>query len=412
MRKIKEKVEKWIHGLMLTRQEKIRIGLILILTVIMALSLQLWDNKPLSGILLRNTYGEGDRFVELQARSEDGNEVDIEIEVWEQTYKAEELAEAFTEALESMSVLLLGENESYENIIYNLNFVDEIQGTGIEVTWQWEPYEVFNIEGEIQSEHVDKNGSVVEVVGTLSYGEEERTFIQTLCVYPELEEDAEMFLASLEEEIAESQEETKSEVALVLPEVVEGLGITWYASASYRGGAVLLLGCAVILLLLWEKEDKKRKIKEQRKKQMESDYAAVIHTFALYLGAGMTAKNVWKRMVQDSDEHRHIYGEMRRTYYEMCNGISEVECYEKFAKRCEIRCYQRFGLLLSQNVRKGTKGLTALLEREALEAFAERKARARQEGEKAGTKLLMPMFLMLVVVLIIIIVPAFVSIQI
>ena len=55
----------------------------------------------------------------------------------------------------------------------------------------------------------------------------------------------------------------------------------------------------------------------------------------------------------------------------------------------------RFGALLSQNLRKGTKGLNDLLRLEAIQSFEERKARARRLGEEAGTKLLLPMFLML-----------------
>ena len=49
---------------------------------------------------------------------------------------------------------------------------------------------------------------------------------------------------------------------------------------------------------------------------------------------------------------------------------------------------------------------------EAIQAFEDRKARARRLGEEAGTKLLLPMFLMLTVVLVIVIVPAFLSMQI
>ncbi len=66
---------------------------------------------------------------------------------------------------------------------------------------------------------------------------------------------------------------------------------------------------------------------------------------------------------------------------------------------------------MSQNLRKGTKGLTQMLRMEAIQAFEERKARAKRLGEEAGTKLLAPMFLMLAVVLVIVIVPAFLSIQ-
>ena len=67
---------------------------------------------------------------------------------------------------------------------------------------------------------------------------------------------------------------------------------------------------------------------------------------------------------------------------------------------------------MSQNLRKGTRGMTQVLKAESIQAFEERKARAKRLGEEAGTKLLLPMFLMLAIVLVIVIVPAFLSVQI
>ena len=58
---------------------------------------------------------------------------------------------------------------------------------------------------------------------------------------------------------------------------------------------------------------------------------------------------------------------------------------------------------------KGRADLLIQLEREAMDAFAERKNRARELGEEAGTKLLFPMIMMLLVVLIIVMIPAFIS---
>ena len=81
-------------------------------------------------------------------------------------------------------------------------------------------------------------------------------------------------------------------------------------------------------------------------------------------------------------------------------------------KECESPVYRKFGMLLSQNLRKGTKGLTNLLQREAQEAFEERKNMAKKLGEEAGTKLMIPLFLMLAVVFVIVTVPAFLTIQI
>lgn len=68
--------------------------------------------------------------------------------------------------------------------------------------------------------------------------------------------------------------------------------------------------------------------------------------------------------------------------------------------------------MLSQNLRKGSRGITDLLAREAEEAFEDRKNMAKKLGEEAGTKLMIPMFIMLAVVFVIVTVPAFFSIQI
>ena len=52
-----------------------------------------------------------------------------------------------------------------------------------------------------------------------------------------------------------------------------------------------------------------------------------------------------------------------------------------------------------------------LLETEMWQAFENRKALARKQGEEAGTKLLLPMIGMLGVVMVIVIAPALMSMQ-
>ena len=54
-------------------------------------------------------------------------------------------------------------------------------------------------------------------------------------------------------------------------------------------------------------------------------------------------------------------------------------------------------------------GLSEILESEVNDAYEERKALARKKGEEAGTKLLLPMGIMLVISMAIIIIPAFLS---
>ncbi|MBS6280243.1 MAG: hypothetical protein KH449_05510, partial [Lachnospiraceae bacterium] len=155
----------------------------------------------------------------------------------------------------------------------------------------------------------------------------------------------------------------------------------------------------------------------ERKNQMILDYPDIVNKLTLYMGAGMTVKRAWKKIAEDYKRQqdtmgiRYAYEEMCSSCHEMDSGVAESSCYENYGRRCDVQAYVRLGALLSQNLRKGTKGLTQLLKAEALQAFEDRKANARKRGEEAGTKLLLPMFLMLSVVLVIVIVPAFLSMQ-
>ena len=103
---------------------------------------------------------------------------------------------------------------------------------------------------------------------------------------------------------------------------------------------------------------------------------------------------------------------MQAAIHEMKSGISEAEAYERFGKRCGDVSYVKFATLISQNLRKGSKGLSALLKMEAIQAFENRKSLAKRKGEEAGAKLMMPMIGMLAVVFVMIMVPAFYTLQI
>jgi hypothetical protein len=65
--------------------------------------------------------------------------------------------------------------------------------------------------------------------------------------------------------------------------------------------------------------------------------------------------------------------------------------------------------LLEQNRKTGLKNLRYLLEEEVAAAFEERKNIAKRLGEEAGTKLLLPLFLMLGIVMVMVVAPAFLS---
>lgn len=147
-----------------------------------------------------------------------------------------------------------------------------------------------------------------------------------------------------------------------------------------RGYYVLVLGGVSAVLMIALKKQNEQKARKARKEQMLTDYPEIINKFALLLSTGMTTKNVWERIVKNYEEQkictgeRAAYEEMRYTCNEMQSGITEAEAYERFGKRCGISVYMKFGALLAQNLKKGTKGMTDLLRNESDQAFENRKA--------------------------------------
>ena len=91
------------------------------------------------------------------------------------------------------------------------------------------------------------------------------------------------------------------------------------------------------------------------------------------------------------------------------SGISEAQAFREFGNRCGLQQYMKLAALLEQNRKNGSRNLRERLRLEMAEAFEERKHQARRLGEEAGTKLLVPLFLLLAVVMVMIAVPAWLA---
>ena len=175
--------------------------------------------------------------------------------------------------------------------------------------------------------------------------------------------------------------------------------------------ALVLLGA---VLVWYQQEQKLEKKEKERKRQLILDYPEVLFKMAMLLGAGLTLKGTFQKITAEykkrrEERPRYVYEEMLSACREMENGVSEAAAYEGFGRRCGDSRYVRLGSVLSQNLKKGAKGLQEFLEQEAAAGFEERKNAARKIGEEAGTKLLLPMMLMLALVLVILLVPAVMS---
>ena len=178
--------------------------------------------------------------------------------------------------------------------------------------------------------------------------------------------------------------------------------------APFMVFAFLLLG----VIYFFAPDSKLASSMAKRSEQMLLDYSELLSKLTLLLGCGMSLRSSFERIVGDykkTGKKRYVYDELEITVNRMDSGYSQSAALEDFAFRCQLTEYTRLTNLLIQNLKKGNEGLLAKLEEEAADAFIQRKNTARIRGEKASTKLLVPMMIMLVLVLAIVIVPVFMS---
>ncbi len=377
--------------------------------------------KKMDGVLERNDYGGGSRMEELEVEVQgEEKKIPVQIEIAEQQYSEEEIQKLFGRMIQKMEEMILGENESLDRIEYDMNLLTKIPDEPIEVSWELDHYDVMNVRGELQPEFIKEEGTLVTLHAVLTYSENEEEQASYQCtanVFPRTLDEEEQEKIQIEEAIRRQEEESRTSRKLRLPDKILNRETAYYRKMDSRGLVLMIMGVLTGILVYALDIQNRGKEEERKKQQMILDYPGIVNKMTLFLGAGMTAKRAWKRVVEDYGYQKDIWGEryayeeMKRVCHEMESGVAESESYENFGRRCNIQVYIRFGALLSQNLRKGTQGLTQLLKVESVQAFEERKARAKRLGEEAGTKLLLPMFLMLAVVLVIVIVPAFLSVQ-
>lgn len=136
-----------------------------------------------------------------------------------------------------------------------------------------------------------------------------------------------------------------------------------------------------------------------------NQFADVVSKLALLVNAGMILKEAWIKVSETGDGE--LYQEMRRAVEQMNNGVSEVDAYTEFGTRCTSPEIKKFTSTIVQGLVKGNRELVEMIKQQSREIWDAKRHRVKQEGEKAASKLLIPICIMFVGVLIMIIVPIF-----
>lgn len=370
------------------------------------------DNK-----IVRNEPGQGSQEKEFQidAQGEFEN-YPLKLEIEERKLTKAQRKECLKRAKQELDIAILGENSSKDQVTDSLYLPEYLQEGVVEAVYSFSNYDIFNADGTMEQK--PEHPVLVEITAELSCQGETCLYRFSIQAVPKKKTTLEQLEQKLKTLISE-QNKREDVDYIELPQQIDGKKITWKEQKINRSLICVLMGMALAVgIFLREKEEKKRD-RAEREKQMMLDYPDIVSKLSLLLGAGMNISLAWEKIAltyhrkQQEGEigQRYAYEEMLMVLYEIQDGVGELQAYENFGRRCQLSAYRKLSSLIVQNVRKGAKGMQRILEEEEWEAYEQRKAQAKQTGEEASTKLLLPMGIMLVIVLALMVIPAGLSLS-
>lgn len=337
----------------------------------------------------------------------------------------QEAAELARTILDRFPDCLLGNNISADEIRYPLNMSQAGDTAPFTVDWESSRYSVLDTDGSIYNgEYGGDQAEQVDLTVFLSYADYRFEKKMAFTVRAPIRDEQARLRGEIENTLKAAERESAEESVFLLPSEADHMALSWEEQTEDLSPAILFMGFLICIIAGYIMDSRLHEQTLKRNRQLAIDYPQLISRIVLYLGAGMSVRNIFYKCAEEysgletsgkrkrrkeKGEFRYLHEEIRLVCNELESGVPETEAYMHFGRRCRSRQYTRLCSLLVQNLRRGNDTLLAVLQEEAQSSFEERKNLARELGEEAGTKLLFPMMIMLGVTMLIIIVPAYFS---
>lgn len=372
----------------------------------------------------RGDYDSPKREISVDIYNRSGTKLENKrISVMPRKYTNEKATEMCDEIKAVLPGIIVADNPSMDEIATNLNLPSCVEGYPFSITWKSQSPLLVSSDGVIDTKRLserlessNEDGILVTLCAEIEYDDfREESYYPIRLVKPVISA-RDRFLEDVTERIAKFDEVTETEAYMILPKEVDGIEIDYKVTEDNTAVFVMLMGLLLAPIMAGLKDNEPEKKALQRDEEMMADYVRIIDQYVLYYSAGVPTKGIWSAICADYEKRlkkggkkRYAYEQMLTTMRAMNEGVGESKAYEDFAMRCRLPKYRAFAGLIEQALTKGSEHMSKTLTEESVNASKERKRLAQQMGEKAGTKILLPMFMMLAIVVVIVIVPAFMS---
>lgn len=364
------------------------------------------------GELLRPEPGRGEQQVELRAWLEGEKPGQFTVSVPERQLTQQETQELYQEFWEKLKQEALGDNPSWQQVASPLALVEELEGYPFAVSWRSSDYERIGSGGTVHNPAQPETVTLTAEVRYLDYCWKEELEV---LVIPQYLEGTELLIAQAREAYYLAEEEAAVLDRISLPSSLGGKPLLWKEIREDHSLVLMLMTvCTAAAIFLFQDRDLHQQVL-RRRERMKGTYPVVLNKFTLYLGAGMTIRGAFQKIALDYHKRRNgeneqpLYEEMLYACNQLQAGISESRAYEMWAARTGLQDCARLSAMLVQNLKKGNAALLSRMKEEGDKALQEDLNLRRKKGEEAGTRLLVPMIMMMAIVMVLVMVPAFQS---
>lgn len=363
----------------------------------------------------RREWGKGSYRVTLSAKIGKSEE-EITYLVEERQYTDEEIHYLLQQVTKDLPEIIKGQNESLACVRKNLVLPIQLKEYPFTIVWKSSDYQRLGTDGRVNTQELPQEGKEIMLTAILSCREKtfRREFSVRLC--PEIISTEDYRFEQLRSLIEKSDERSKQEMIMPLPEKIGEEIITWQECESRKDGYFLLLGVLGGIAVVWGMNRDLDEKEKERQKELTASYPEFVSSLQLYMGAGLSIRNAFFKLGNDYRLQKKNNGKQQFLYEEivlacncLANGVPEQEAYRKWAERCDEVHYRKLGYLLVSYSRRGNSDILQQLGKEVCHAWEECRQKVRKQGEEAGTKMLFPMVLMLLVVMMLILLPIYVS---
>ncbi len=198
-------------------------------------------------------------------------------------------------------------------------------------------------------------------------------------------------------------------VAIIVAAGASLMGCIMVCQGSTDGLGLTVIAIAALVTVPFLVDSSLEESIKKRRVSIQIEFPEFVNKLTLLVNAGMSISKAWEKIINENKKDHLLYNEMRYALAQIQTGIPKGSAYEEFARRCHVKEVTKFVSVVVMNLKRADSEVVSVLKEQGHECWEMRKNAAKEMGEQAGTKILIPMMIMFLGIVLIVATPAVLS---